>query len=161
MNPIHITIQSEDFDLSAEVAALRKHDGRVGAVCSFVGTVRDRNGPEHGVAAMELEHYPGMTERSLADICDQARARWDLEDLLVIHRYGELRPLDQIVLVVTTSAHRGEAFLACEFIMDYLKTQAPFWKKETTPQGARWVDARVSDDAALARWGIEASNAER
>ena len=161
MNPIHITIQTEDFDLSAEVAALRKHDGRVGAVCSFVGTVRDRKGPQHGVAAMELEHYPGMTERSIEAMVQEAFARFDIYGARVIHRVGVLAPLDQIVLVAVSSAHRGQSFQACEFLMDYLKTQAPFWKKETTPQGARWVDARVSDDAALARWGIEASNAER
>ncbi len=161
MNPIHITIQTEDFDLSAEVAALRKHDGRVGAVCSFIGTVRDRNGPEHGVAAMELEHYPGMTERSIEAMVHEAFARFDILGARVIHRVGLLAPLDQIVLVAVSSPHRGQSFQACEFLMDYLKTQAPFWKKETTPQGARWVDARVSDDAALARWGIEASNAGR
>ena len=161
MTALHVAIQTEDFDLSAEVAALHALDGRVGAVCSFVGTVRDRNGPEHGVAAMELEHYPGMTERSIEAMVQKAFARFDIYGARVIHRVGVLAPLDQIVLVAVSSAHRGQSFQACEFLMDYLKTQAPFWKKETTPQGARWVDARVSDDAALARWGIEASNAER
>ena len=149
-----VSVQEADFDVGAETAALSAGRLDVGAVATFVGLVRaDKlSGAGSEVSAMTLEHYPGMTERSLADICDQARARWDLEDLLVIHRYGELRPLDQIVLVVTTSAHRGEAFLACEFIMDYLKTQAPFWKKETTAQGERWVQARDTDDEAAQRW---------
>ena len=144
-------IQQEDFDCGAEIAALRGDDGRVGAVAAFIGTVRDLN-EGSGVAAMTLEHYPGMTEKSLAAICDQARSRWDILDTLVIHRVGELRPTDQIVLVAVTSAHRGEAFGACEFIMDYLKTEAPFWKKERTPRGERWVEARASDDDAAARW---------
>ena len=159
MTAIHVAIQTQDFDLSTEVAALRAQDGRVGAVCSFIGTVRDRNGPQHGVAAMELEHYPGMTERSIEAMVQEAFARFDILGARVIHRVGLLAPLDQIVLVAVSSAHRGQSFQACEFVMDYLKTQAPFWKKETTPDGARWVDARVSDDAALARWGIEARNA--
>lgn len=159
MTAIHVAIQTQDFDLGAEVAALRAQDGRVGAVCSFIGTVRDRNGPQHGVAAMELEHYPGMTERSIEAMVQEAFARFDILGARVIHRVGLLAPLDQIVLVAVSSAHRGQSFQACEFVMDYLKTQAPFWKKETTPDGARWVDARVSDDAALARWGIEARNA--
>ena len=146
-----IRIQQEDFDCGAEIAALRGDDGRVGAVAAFIGTVRDLN-EGSGVAAMTLEHYPGMTEKSLAAICDQARSRWDILDTLVIHRVGELRPTDQIVLVAVTSAHRGEAFGACEFIMDYLKTEAPFWKKERTPRGERWVEARASDDDAAARW---------
>ncbi len=134
--------------------ALRARDARVGAVCCFVGTVRDRN---DGLGAtMELEHYPGMTEKSIAAMIDAALARFDLYGVRVIHRVGLLQPLDQIVLVAVTSAHRGESFQACEFLMDYLKTQAPFWKKEQTPAGARWVDARVADDAALARWGIAA-----
>jgi molybdopterin synthase catalytic subunit len=156
-----VTIQTEDFDLSTEVAALRARDPAVGAVAAFVGTVRDRNqgAADAGqVAAMELEHYPGMTERSIEAMIDAALARFDIRAARVIHRVGPLRPLDQIVLVVVTSAHRGQAFQACEFLMDYLKTQAPFWKKETTPEGARWVDARVSDDDALRRWGIEAGN---
>lgn len=147
-----IRIQTEDFDLGAEVARLRANQPQVGAVVAFVGTVRDMN-EGASVAAMELEHYPGMTEKALKSIVEQARARWELVDVLVIHRVGLLQPLEQIVLVAVTSKHRGEAFAACEFIMDYLKTQAPFWKKEQTPQGARWVDARVADDAALAKWG--------
>ncbi len=153
-----VTIQTEDFDLSAEVAALRAHDAGVGAVVSFIGTVRDRTGDAGGISAMELEHYPGMTERSIEAMIDMAQQRFDIRAARVIHRVGPLLPLDQIVLVVVTSAHRGQAFQACEFLMDYLKTQAPFWKKETTPEGARWVDARVSDDAALQRWGIASAN---
>ncbi|WP_313074765.1 molybdopterin synthase catalytic subunit MoaE [Melaminivora sp.] len=151
-----ISIQTEDFDVSAELAALRAGDGRVGAVCCFVGTVRERNEGD-AVASMELEHYPGMTERAIQAMVDAALARFDLHGVRIIHRVGRLAPQDQIVLVAVTSAHRGESFQACEFLMDYLKTQAPFWKKEETPQGARWVDARVSDDAALARWGIQAA----
>lgn len=152
-----VRIQTEDFDLGTEVAQLRQQDARVGAVCSFIGTVRDRNDGQ-SVSTMELEHYPGMTEKSIEAMIDEAFARFDLCGARVIHRVGLLQPLDQIVLVAVTSAHRGESFQACEFLMDYLKTQAPFWKKEQTPDGARWVDARVSDDAALARWGIEARN---
>ena len=155
-----VTIQTHDFDVSAELARLRAGDGRVGAVCSFVGTVRDRNaGAPGSVQSMELEHYPGMTERAIEDMIDEAHRRFDLLGARVIHRVGLLHPLDQIVLVAVTSAHRGQSFLACEFLMDYLKTQAPFWKKEQTPVGAHWVDARVSDDTALARWGIAAANA--
>jgi len=146
-----VRVQTEDFDLSAEIALLRRHTPKVGAVVTFIGTVRDLNEGEQ-VAEMELEHYPGMTEKALQDIIDQAKSRWDIFDALVIHRVGPLKPLDQIVLVAVTSAHRGEAFDACEFIIDYLKTQAPFWKKEQTPSGARWVDARVSDDEAMAKW---------
>jgi molybdopterin synthase catalytic subunit len=146
-----VRVQLEDFDVGAEIAALRGTDPRVGAVASFIGTVRDIN-EGTGVATLTLEHYPGMTERSLEDICAQARSRWDILDVLVIHRYGRLEPLDQIVMVAVTSAHRGEAFAACEFVMDYLKTQAPFWKKESTPDGERWVQARESDDEAAARW---------
>ena len=153
-----VSIQTPDFDLSAEVAALRAGDARVGAVCAFVGTVRDRNDGQ-SVSTMELEHYPGMTEKAIEAMIDAAHQRFDVHGVRVIHRVGVLQPQDQIVLVAVTSAHRGEAFQACEFLMDYLKTQAPFWKKETTPAGARWVDARVADDAALARWGIEAGNA--
>jgi molybdopterin synthase catalytic subunit len=152
-----VRIQTEDFDLSTEVAQLRAQDRRVGAVCSFVGTVRDRNDGQD-VSTLELEHYPGMTEKSIEAMIDQAFERFDLYGARVIHRVGLLHPLDQIVFVAVTSAHRGESFKACEFLMDYLKTQAPFWKKEQTPEGARWVDARVSDDAALARWGIDAKN---
>ena len=146
-----IRIQEKDFDISAEIAALRKGDARVGAVASFLGTVRNMNDGSQ-VKEMALEHYPGMTEKALEEIASQAKARWDIYDTLVIHRIGPLLPEDQIVLVVVTSAHRGEAFAACEFIMDYLKTAAPFWKKENTAEGARWVDARVSDDIALERW---------
>ncbi len=152
-----VSIQTQDFDLAHEVAALREADKRVGAVCSFIGTVRDRNDGSF-VSAMELEHYPGMTEKSIEAMIDEARSRFDILAARVIHRVGLLQPLDQIVMVAVTSAHRGESFKACEFLMDYLKTQAPFWKKEQTPEGARWVDARVSDDAALARWGIKAGN---
>lgn len=146
-----IRVQTEDFDLSTEVAKLRRDAPKVGAVVTFVGTVRDLNEGEH-VAEMELEHYPGMTEKALEEIVAQARARWEIADALVIHRVGPLKPLEQIVLVAVTSAHRGEAFDACEFIIDYLKTQAPFWKKEQTPSGARWVDARVTDDEAMQKW---------
>jgi molybdopterin synthase catalytic subunit len=153
-----IRVQTQDFDLSTEVAQLRAANPLVGAVVTFIGTVRDVNDGV-GVAEMELEHYPGMTEKALEDIVAQARTRWDFFDALVIHRVGLLKPLDQIVLVAVISAHRGEAFAACEFIMDYLKTQAPFWKKEQTRQGARWVDARVADDAALAKWGLASGNA--
>ncbi|WP_374640001.1 molybdenum cofactor biosynthesis protein MoaE [Hydrogenophaga sp.] len=153
-----VSIQTGDFDLSTEVARLRADHKGVGAVCSFVGTVRDRNDGQP-VSAMELEHYPGMTEKAIEAMIDEALRRFDILGARVIHRVGPLQPLDQIVLVVVTSAHRGQSFQACEFLMDYLKTQAPFWKKEQTPEGARWVDARVSDDAALARWGISASNA--
>ncbi len=153
-----IRIQTHDFDLSAEVAQLRAGSPMVGAVVSFIGTVRDMNDGMR-VAEMELEHYPGMTEKALEDIVTQAKGRWNIVDALVVHRVGPLKPLDQIVLVAVTSTHRGEAFTACEFIMDYLKTQAPFWKKEQTPQGARWVDARAADDHALAKWGVQAGNA--
>ena len=155
-----VSIQTQDFDLSQEVARLQAGDKRVGAVCSLVGLVRDRNaGAEASVQSMELEHYPGMTEKSIEAMVDKAHQRFDIFGARVVHRVGVLQPLDQIVLVVVTSAHRGESFKACEFLMDYLKTQAPFWKKEVTPEGAHWVDARVSDDAALARWGIAGVNA--
>ena len=152
-----VSIQTQDFDVSHELAALRAGDTRVGAVCSFLGTVRERNDGS-SVASMELEHYPGMTEKSISAMMIEANKRFDIFAARVIHRVGLLHPEDQIVFVAVTSAHRGESFKACEFLMDYLKTQAPFWKKEVTPDGARWVDARVSDDQALARWGIEASN---
>ena len=157
MSAARVSIQSEDFDLSAEIAALREGDARVGAVCSFVGTVRDRNDGST-VHTLELEHYPGMTEKAIESMIDEAHRRFDIFAARVVHRVGQMEPLDQIVLVAVTSAHRGESFQACEFLMDYLKTQAPFWKKEQTPEGARWVDARVADDAALQRWGIRASN---
>ena len=146
-----IRVQENDFDISAEIAALRKGDPRVGAVVTFLGTVRDLNVGSQ-VKEMTLEHYPGMTEKALEEIVAQAKSRWDIYQALVIHRVGPLLPEDQIVLVAVTSAHRGEAFAACEFIMDYLKTAAPFWKKEQTPEGGRWVDARVTDEAAMARW---------
>jgi len=146
-----VRIQEADFDLTTEVQVLRKDDPRVGAVVTFVGTVRDMNDGSQ-IQGMTLEHYPGMTEKALETIITQARSRWDVYKTLVIHRVGPLLPEDQIVLVAVTSAHRGAAFAACEFIMDFLKTAAPFWKKEETPQGARWVDARVSDDAAITRW---------
>ena len=153
-----VSIQTEDFDQSVEVGELRKSDTRVGAVCSFIGTVRDRN-DGLSIKSMELEHYPGMTERAIEAMIDEALKRFDIFAARVVHRVGLLQPLDQVVLVAVTSRHRGESFKACEFLMDYLKTQAPFWKKEQTPEGARWVDARVTDDAALAKWGIKASNA--
>ncbi|QWD12085.1 molybdopterin synthase catalytic subunit MoaE [Polynucleobacter paneuropaeus] len=146
-----IRIQEADFDLSAEIANLRKGDRQVGAVVSFLGTVRDMNAGSE-VHSMTLEHYPGMTEKALEAIVAQAKARWDIRNTLIIHRVGPLKPEDQIVLVVVTSAHRAEAFAACEFMMDYLKMAAPFWKKEETADGGRWVDARVADDAAMARW---------
>ena len=175
-----VSIQTQDFDLSAEVATLRAGHPGVGAVCTFVGTVRDRNaqasgaallsgdglapagvgqGPGQGgetVLSMELEHYPGMTEKAIDAMVDEALRRFDIIGARVIHRVGLLQPTEQIVLVAVTSAHRGQSFLACEFLMDYLKSHAPFWKKEQTPEGARWVDARVSDDAAAARWGLPA-----
>jgi molybdopterin synthase catalytic subunit len=153
-----VSIQQADFDVAREIEALRANDHGVGAVCSFVGTVRDRSdGAE--VASMELEHYPGMTEKAIEAMIDEAHRRFDIRAARVVHRVGLLQPGEQIVLVAVTSAHRGQSFSACEFLMDYLKTQAPFWKKEQTPEGARWVDARVSDDAAAKRWGIEAPNA--
>jgi len=146
-----VRVQEADFDLGAELLALRAADARVGALASFLGLVRDMNDGA-SVAEMTLEHYPGMTEKALEAIVAEAKGRWDIYDALVIHRVGPLKPCDQIVLVAVTSAHRGEAFAACEFIMDYLKTRAPFWKREATPQGARWVDARDADDSAAERW---------
>ncbi len=146
-----VRIQTEDFDVGAEVAALRRDNAGIGAVATFTGLVRDVNEGD-AVSEMTLEHYPGMTEKSIEDIITEARARWRVIDALVVHRIGLLRPTDQIVLVAVASAHRGDAFAACEFIMDFLKTRAPFWKKETTAEGSRWVDARVSDDAAAKRW---------
>jgi molybdopterin synthase catalytic subunit len=158
-----VVIQTEDFNVAEVLAALRANDLRVGAVCSFVGTVRDTRmltgQAVDEVVSMTLEHYPGMTESSIEAMIEEAHQRFDFYQAKVIHRVGDLKPADQIVLVVVTSAHRGESFKACEFLMDYLKTQAPFWKKEETPEGAQWVDARVSDDQALARWGIKSSNA--
>jgi len=158
MSQPRVFIQTQDFDVKAEIAALRGSDARVGAVCSFIGMVRDRNDGS-AVASMELEHYPGMTEKAIEAMIDEAHRRFDILGARVIHRVGLLQPTDQIMMVAVTSAHRGESFQACEFLMDYLKTQAPFWKKEATPEGARWVDARVADDKAAERWGIEASNA--
>ena len=153
-----VTVQTADFDLGHVVAVLRAADAGIGAVAAFIGTVRDRN-DGLGVSSMELEHYPGMTERAIEAMIDSAVQRFGIRGARVIHRVGLLQPLDQIMMVAVTSAHRGSAFQACEFLMDYLKTQAPFWKKEQTPDGARWVDARVSDDAAMARWGIASGNA--
>ena len=149
-----IRVQNQDFDLGAEVDALRRDNPKIGAIASFVGLVRDINDGA-GVSTLTLEHYPSMTEKALAGIVDQAGTRWDVIDATVIHRVGELKPTDQIVLVVVASGHRGDAFQACEFIMDYLKTQAPFWKKESTHGGERWVEARESDDAAMLRWNAE------
>jgi molybdopterin synthase catalytic subunit len=146
-----IRVQTEDFDAGAEMARLRAGNPEVGAVATFVGVCRDRNDGE-SVATMTLEHYPAMTEKALAKIVDEAMVRWKLSDVTVVHRVGELKPTDQIVLVVVAGAHRGEAFAACEFVMDYLKTRAPFWKKEQTPEGARWVEARSSDDDSASRW---------
>ena len=158
MSSARVSIRSDDFDLGAEVAALRQGDGGVGAVATFIGTVRNRNdGAE--VQSLELEHYPGMTEAAIEAMIDEAMRRFEIRAARVVHRVGVLAPSAQILLVAVTSAHRGQAFQACEFLMDYLKTQAPFWKKEIGPEGARWVDARVGDDAALARWGIAAGNA--
>lgn len=146
-----VRVQTEDFDVGVELAELRAGDARVGALASFLGLVRDINDGA-SVAGMTLEHYPGMTEKALAQIVAEAKSRWNIYEALVIHRVGPLAPCDQIVLVAVTSAHRGEAFAACEFIMDYLKTKAPFWKKEATADGGRWVDARDTDDSAAARW---------
>ncbi len=157
-----VRIQHEDFDLAREVAALRSGDARVGAVASFIGTVRDRSGGDGpaDTTRMELEHYPGMTEASIEAMIDAAMQRFAILGARVVHRVGALDAGAQIVLVVVTSSHRGDAFAACEFLMDYLKTQAPFWKKEHRPDGsAEWVDARVADDAAATRWGLTGSNA--
>ena len=146
-----VRVQTDDFDIGAEIARLRAGDHRVGAVASFIGTVRDVNDAAP-ITGLTLEHYPGMTEAALEDIVDEAHRRFDVRDALVIHRVGPLAPGDQIVLVIVTGAHRGAAFDACEFIMDYLKTRAPFWKKERLPDGERWVEARASDDDAAQRW---------
>ena len=151
---VRVRVQLEPFDLSTEADALHAQDGGVGAIVTFSGTVRDRDGAQSGISALELEHYPGMTEKAIEAMIDEAFKRFDIRGARVVHRVGVMLPLDPIVLVAVSSAHRGEAFQACEFLMDYLKTQAPFWKKETTPAGSHWVDARVADDAALARWGI-------
>jgi molybdopterin synthase catalytic subunit len=152
-----ISVQHDDFDVATEIAVLRENDSRVGAVAVFVGTVREMNEGDDRTASVEtmvLEHYQGMTEKALQRIVSEAAHRFDIFGATVIHRIGELKPLDQIVLVAVKSAHRGDAFDACRFIMDYLKTQAPFWKKETTAEGARWVDARESDEEAAARWQL-------
>jgi molybdopterin synthase catalytic subunit len=153
-----VRIQTQNFDAGAEIAALRRNNPRIGAVASFIGVCRDANDGD-AVIKMTLEHYPGMTEKALEGIAAEAKRRWDVMDALIVHRVGELMPTDQIVLVVVTGAHRGEAFSACEFIMDYLKTRAPFWKKEETPRGARWVDARASDDEASERWNSPKTDA--
>ncbi|MCR5864860.1 molybdenum cofactor biosynthesis protein MoaE [Aquincola sp. J276] len=157
-----VRVQATDFDLSAEVAELRAGDAGIGAVAAFVGTVRDRDGSAAQAAApvslLELEHYPGMTERAIEAMIDEAQRRFGIRGARVVHRIGPLALNEQIVLVAVAAAHRGEAFQACEFLMDYLKTQAPFWKKEHCADGARWVDARVADDAAAARWGLPATN---
>jgi molybdopterin synthase catalytic subunit len=151
-----VRVQAEDFDVAREIAALRRNDRRVGAIATFIGTVRDVN-DDATVSTLTLEHYPGMTERALTAIVDEAKQRFDVYDVLVIHRVGTLAPCDQIVMVAVTGAHRGEAFDACRFVMDYLKTRAPFWKKERTPQGDRWVEARASDDDAAAAWSAVAA----
>jgi molybdopterin synthase catalytic subunit len=146
-----ISIQEADFDVGAECAALRKGNAKIGAIAAFAGLVRDIN-DGNGVSTLTLEHYPGMTEKALTAIVGQAASRWNVLDCTLIHRVGEMKPTDQIVLVIVASGHRGDAFAACEFIMDYLKTEAPFWKKERTPQGERWVDSRDSDETAVSRW---------
>jgi len=153
-----VRIQTGDFDAGVEIAALRRSNPKIGAVASFIGVCRDVN-DGGAVTKMTLEHYPGMTEKALEKIVAEAKARWKVMDVLVVHRVGELKPADQIVLVVVAGGHRGEAFAACEFIMDYLKTRAPFWKKEETPQGPRWVEARASDDDAAQRWEPPKSSA--
>jgi molybdopterin synthase catalytic subunit len=149
-----VRIQTQDFDAGAEMARMRSGNPAIGAIASFVGVVRDVNEGDR-VSEMTLEHYPGMTEKSIEEIVEQARGRWNVVDALVVHRVGLLKPTDQIVLVIVASSHRGDAFAACEFIMDYLKTRAPFWKKEKTPEGARWVDARATDDVAADRWRLK------
>jgi molybdopterin synthase catalytic subunit len=146
-----VRVQEADFDVGAELAALRGKDPQIGALASFVGLVRELNDGA-GVSELTLEHYPGMTERALQAIVSEACQRWAIIDALVIHRVGRLLPTDQIVLVAVAAAHRGDAFAACQFIMDYLKTRAPFWKRELTPEGARWVAARAADDTAAERW---------
>jgi molybdopterin synthase catalytic subunit len=153
-----VRIQTADFDAGAEISALRRGNPEIGAVASFIGVCRDANDGA-SVSRMTLEHYPGMTEKAIEKIIAEARERWEVIDALVVHRVGEMKPTDQIVLVAVAGAHRGEAFAACEFIMDYLKTRAPFWKKEETPKGARWVEARASDDEAAQRWEPPKSNA--
>ena len=146
-----VRVQTEDFDIAAEVLKLRQDNPKIGAVACFIGLVRDTN-ENATVVEMTLEHYPAMTEKALRRIVEEAKQRWDIMDISVVHRVGTLKPMDQIVLVVVASAHRGTAFAACEFIVDYLKTRAPFWKKEKTEKGERWVEARDSDDDAAQRW---------
>ena len=146
-----VRVQTEDFDIGQELSKLRLANPSIGALVSFIGQVRDMNAGD-AINTLTLEHYPEMTESALIAIENEAKTRWNVIDSLIIHRVGTLRPLDQIVLVAVSGAHRGEAFNACEFIMDYLKTSAPFWKKEATSQGERWVEAKISDDAAKARW---------
>ena len=146
-----VRVQAEDFDVGAEINAMRLSNPHIGAVVSFVGQVRDFNDGD-GVSSMRLEHYPGMTEKSLESIIERAHSKWSIVDALIVHRVGDLKPLDQIVLVLIASAHRQDAFFACEFVMDYLKTEAPFWKKESTSSGERWVEAKSSDDDARQRW---------
>jgi molybdopterin synthase catalytic subunit len=155
---VAVRVQTGDFDAGAEIAALRRGNPKIGAVASFIGLARDVNDGD-AVSTLTLEHYPGMTEKALEGIVAEARARWDVIDILIVHRVGEIRPTEQIVLVAVAGAHRGEAFAACEFVMDYLKTRAPFWKQEQTPQGARWVEARESDDQAAERWTAGKSDA--
>ena len=149
-----ISVQREDFDCGAEIAALSRGNPAVGALAAFVGLVREVNDGAQ-VGRMLLEHYPGMTEKAIGAIIGEARGRWQIVDCTVIHRVGELRPTDRIVFVAVASGHRGDAFAACEFIMDYLKTRAPFWKKERTAEGERWVEARASDDLAAERWRLK------
>lgn len=146
-----VRVQVEDFDAGLEINAMRRSHGNIGAVAAFIGQVRDLNEGDK-VSELVLEHYPGMTEKSLQDIIEQAKKRWEIIDALIVHRVGKLEPLDQIVLVLVASSHRKEAFAACEFMMDYLKTEALFWKKEQTPAGSRWVEAKASDDEAKKRW---------
>jgi molybdopterin synthase catalytic subunit len=148
---VTVRVQTADFDAGAEIAALRRGNPKIGAVASFIGVVRDVN-EDQAVSVMALEHYPGMTEKAIEEIIGQARSRWNVLNVLVIHRVGQLRPMDQIVLVAVAGGHRGDAFAACEFIMDYLKTRAPFWKKEQAGTGARWVEARETDGIAAERW---------
>jgi len=158
MAAARVSIQEADFDVAAELATLQQGRSDIGALASFVGCVR--GGPaEQGVHALTLEHYPGMTERAIEAMAAEAHRRFRLLGVRVIHRVGRLEPGARIVLVAVASSHRRDAFEGCEFLMDYLKTHAPFWKKEATPEGERWVDARVADDEALARWGIASDNA--
>ncbi len=149
--PPVVSVQSRDFDIGSEIEGLTASDRNIGAVVSFTGLVREMTG-QGAISAMELEHYPGMTERALTEIAEKANARWPLQGIRIIHRFGRLDPGDRIVLVLTASPHRKAAFEAAEFLMDYLKTRAPFWKKEDGPEGAKWVDARDDDDSAAARW---------